>query len=113
MSDSSAPDENEVGLAYGSLFMHQGEKVGKAEEQVYQLSKKQPVAWFFDIVHTRNQTPAAGDMMVKVVQLIHKAMPELKDENIIVRASLNGKPRLALAAAAQISDGIKDVKAQK
>jgi hypothetical protein len=110
VSDQSAPDENEAGLAYGSLFMHQGDKIDKAEEQIVQLSKKNPLGWFFDIIHTRNQTPAAADMMVEVVKLIRREMPKLKDGNIVVRANINGKARQALALAGQLTSGIKTEK---
>lgn len=88
-------DDNETPVAYGSLYMDAGEKREKAEHQIRGISTKKPFMWFFDIVCTPNQLPAANNMATDLTSLIKELNPKIKDVAIVVGVTTKDKVRPA------------------
>jgi hypothetical protein len=79
-----ADPEPKTGIAYGSLYYDRGERIGKAEEQIHQVSKQKPIGWFFDIICTKNQVPQMEGMRMQVLGLVRRNNPDMPDDNIFI-----------------------------
>lgn len=77
-------NKDDTPVGYGSLYMNNGEKFAKAEPQIRNVSSNDPFMWFFDIICTQNQIPAANDMALEVTALIRECCPKMKDLAIVI-----------------------------
>lgn len=82
-------------VAYSSLYMHQGEKIEKAKEQIKSVCESEPFCWFFDVICTRNQFDAAMQVASELELYIRELMPGLDQEKILVAVNINGYGRQA------------------
>lgn len=106
MSGTKLTKDDEAGAAYGSLYMNQGEKIGKAKEQIIKVSEQQPVVWFFDIVCTANQMPAAKEWATYLTGYIKGANEAMPEENIVIGVTTKDDDRPAWHMLGQLTAGL-------
>lgn len=81
----------QISVGYGVLDMRTGQALAQAWHQVHETTMKQTVkAWFFDIVHTPNQTPQAFENRDRITDMI-AAESGLTGDKIDVRMNTNTK----------------------
>lgn len=82
----------QLAVGYGILDMRAGQQLLEAWHQVNKLKEDQPdiKVWYFDIVHTPNQTPAALQALDDIRHMIHEETG-LDGDKIDVRLNTNTK----------------------
>lgn len=80
----------QLNIGYGTLDLRTKQGLDIAELQIKHLSEKKPREWFFDIIHTPNQTPRAL-MMKPEVESILKRYNKLAKWKFTVRLNVNDK----------------------
>lgn len=84
----------QLDVAYGSLDMRNGQGLDLAEWQIKKLATQKPSEWFFDIIHTPNQTPKALVWLPIVESHIKKYS---KLPSLYIHTHLNTNDRLLRA----------------
>ena len=84
--------DKQLAVGYGILDMRAGQQLLEAWHQVNKLKEEQPgiKVWYFDIVHTPNQTPKALQWLDKVRTMIHETT-NIDGSKINVRLNTNTK----------------------
>lgn len=75
----------DINVAYGSLDYAHGERVNKAILHIQTLGDIKPKSWFYDIIHTPNQRPAATVARIEIEEHIRKLHPTLTDHDVAIR----------------------------
>lgn len=115
MSDNIEDREtkNDTSVGYGSMYMDSGEKYESAEHLVREVSEKsKPFMFFFDIICTPNQVPAAQEMAVKISHLIEDTNPDMKMGACVVGITTKDKERTAQTLLQRIASQYKGDKLQ-
>lgn len=76
-------DAKELNIGYGLLDMRNGERLDVVERQLKETKSKNLSEWYFDILHTANQTPKALLWLGEVKTMIRTAS-KLKADKIVV-----------------------------
>jgi hypothetical protein len=67
--------KQERNIAYGVLDMRHGDKLDVAEKQVKQAMEISPTEFYFDLLHTANQTPTALAWQPEIEAMIEALSP--------------------------------------
>lgn len=82
----------QIDVGYGLLDMRNGQELPLAWHQVHETTVQQPgiKAWFFDIIHTPNQTPMAFEWQDRIRDMINEETG-LTGDKIDIRLQTNTK----------------------
>lgn len=67
--------KQERNVAYGLLDMRHGDKLDLAQKQIAKAMEVNPTEFYFDILHTANQTPQALGWQPEVQAMIESLSP--------------------------------------
>jgi hypothetical protein len=95
-----------VNIAYGALYMKKGEPIDRAYTQIKNVSKKQPYAWFFDIICTPNQIEAARTNAADLYARIADANLDMPEDKMIVGITVSEKLRPAMTVMQRLSQQV-------
>lgn len=87
MSDTSQKPETR-NIAYGILAMNNGEGLDIAEKQIKQAMEINPTEFYYDILHTPNQTPTALEWKPEIEAMI-EALTQRPAIHAVVKLNVN------------------------
>jgi len=89
----------ELDIAYGFLDMSAGQNLNVVLGQAKDMAKMHVKLYYFDVLHTPNQTPKALHWLDEIRGIL-KRHNSLDDDHVIVR--LNSNPRKYLRARSEL-----------